>query len=84
MDQCPGNGHTLFLSAGEVAALLAHDGVQAIGHEGQIVCQGVVSQGFFHLPVSKRPAQGDVVPDGGIEQEYVLPNNCRSLVRAEI
>ena len=72
MDQGTGDGHTLFLPTGEVAAFLTHDGVQAVGHGGQIARQGAVPQGLLHLLIGERLAQGDVVPDGGVEQEHVL------------
>ena len=81
MNQRAGNGNPLFLSAGEIAAFLAHNGVQTVRHGGQIARQSAVPQGLFHLLVGERLAQGDVVPDGGIEQEHVLLNVAHLLLK---
>ena len=74
MDKGPGDGHPLLLPAGEIAALLAYDGVQAIGHGGKVAGQGAVLQGLLHLFIGEGFAQGDIVPDGGVEEEHVLLN----------
>ena len=35
MDEGPGDGDTLLLASGEIAAFFAYDGVQAVGHGGE-------------------------------------------------
>ena len=72
MDQRPGDGHPLLLATGEVAAFLSHHGIQPLRHMGQVPRQCAVPQSPLHLFISKFLAQGDVLPNGGIEEEYVL------------
>ena len=59
MDKSTGNGHTLLLTAGEVAAFFANDGIQTVRHGGQIAHEGAVPQGLLHLLVGKRLTHSD-------------------------
>ena len=72
MDQSTGDGHALLLAAREGVAFLAHRRIQTLGHIGKVACQGAVTQCLFHLLVGKVLTQGNVLTDGGIEQEHIL------------
>ena len=71
MDQCPGDGYPLLLAAGETAPLLPHRGVQPLRHVRQIARQSAALEGLFHLLIREVPAEGDIVPDGGVEEKLI-------------
>ena len=72
MNQSSCDGHALFLTAGESAALLAYRGVEAKGHVGEVPSEGAVLEGFLYLLLGKVLAQGDIFADRGVEKEHVL------------
>ena len=67
-----GDGDALLLSAGDVAALFPDDGIQPVRHPRQIPRQCAVLHCLLQLLLRELLAQRDVLPDGGVEQEYIL------------
>ena len=72
MDERTGDGDALLLSAGDVAALFPDDGIQPVRHQRQIPRQCAVLHCLLQLFFRELLAQRDVLPDGGVEQEYIL------------
>ena len=74
MDERPGNRNPLLLSTGDPIPPFPYDGVKPVFHGKDFLRQGALPKRFLDFLFRKGITQGDIFPNGGVEQKDVLRN----------